>query len=1036
MRPASAFLLLFACLGLTAMAEAPAVANSPSVRAAERGQPLARVFLPRDYHGHDQIWRIAELPDGRLLFGNLDQVLEFDGLRWQRIAVPGGSFIRALVTDAAGVAWLGGANELGRLVNGADGQLRYESLRARVPAEIGDIGTVWTVHALADGIYFQTSVATLRWNGTRFDVWRIDEKGVVGAFPVDGRLIVSRERAWFTPRADGAWEQFLESPMLPRHLWRAADGRLLAVTGSRGIMAVEGTTLAPVPTEIDEWLKTKRPYAAFELPGGRIVIPSLQGGAVVLGPDFRVEETFDETAGLPSDTVIAAHLDRHGALWLGTDNGVVRLDYRSPVRVFGAAHGLGRSSPESISRVDGKLLVSTARGILELQPPERWPGNPRFRESHAYNDRVSDLVRFPDGVLAGGLEGLTWISGGKSTRLAAPPAVRNVRSPVRLPGTTERIAATFINGVASWRHVGEGWEFEGIWPDLSGELRSPTIDRDGALWLATPNAGVLRVEPSPIEPRATKIEHFADDAGLPVERGRVWLQSAGGAPLFMTPRGFFRWDATTRRFRRERNYGEKFGDARGAVRVAAEDSHGGLWMGVESRETEANEIVYGHDGRWERLPMPDFDRMGTLKQILWEEREGREWLWVVGQSELRCVDLTVWRQSPPPPVGATLLRSVQAGRDRHAVDWTARAPRLRADENTVRFTFATPGWGSEPDVRHESRLNGFADDEVQLSTAGERTFTNLPEGSYVFEVRARSADGRWSEPARFAFVVLAPWWRTTAAVAFYLCGGALAIFVYVRWRIRRLLRERNRLEDVIAQRTAELARKNAELERLHRLDQSEKLAARLAEEKAQLELLRYQLNPHFLYNSLNSIRALVFSNAEAAGEMVTRLSEFCRWTLTRGGDGMTTVAEEVAMLHAYLDIERTRWQEGLLTRVYIDPAARAMSVPPFLFLPLIENAIKYGGKTSPGVLEVAVTMKLDGEMLVCEVANTGTWVGEKTGSAAPTEESTHIGLENLRRRLARYYGPQCRPHIVTEEGWVRVRLRLPQKVHHGVVAAV
>ncbi|MBI2511469.1 MAG: histidine kinase [Opitutae bacterium] len=1048
MRPASAFLFSLACfsesLALTGAATAAetgasGVATEPDsrTRAIERGQPVARLFLPREYRGHHQIWRIAELPDGRMLFGNLDQVLEFDGLRWQAIPVPGGSFIRALEVDAAGIAWVGGVNELGRLVGGADGQLRYESLRARVPAELGDIGAVWSLHAMRDGVYFQTSAATLRWNGTRFDVWRIGEKGVVGAFPVDGRLIVSRERAWFTPGPDGTWEQIAENPMLPRHLWRTAEGRLLALTGGRGVVTVDGATLSPLAMEIDEWLKTKRPYAAFALPGGRLVIPSLQGGAVVLGPDFRLEETFDATAGLPSDTAITAHLDRHGALWLGTDNGVVRLDYRSPVRVFGSAHGFGSSGPESISRVDGKILVSTARGIFELQAPERLPGSPRLRESQAYNDRATELVRFPDGVLAGGLEGLTWISGGKSTRLEGPPAVRSVRDPVRLPGATERILATFINGVASWRRAGGGWQFEGIWPELSGELRSPTIDRDGALWLATPSAGVLRIEPSPTEPKAQKIERFAEAAGLPVERRMVWLKLAGGAPLFMTHRGFFRWDATARRFVPERRYGDRFGGGDAFVRVAAEDGHGGLWMSVESRGPEPGEIVYGRDGRWERLPMPDLDQLGALTQLAWEEQNGREILWMAGQSELRRVDLTAWRQNPPPAIGATLLRSVQVGRDRRALASAGVAPtNLSFKENTVRFTFATPGLGGETGVLHESRLIGFLDDELQRSNAGERTFTNLPEGSYVFETRARSTDGRWSEPARFAFVVLAPWWRTTAAVAFYLFGGTFAIFTYVRWRLRRLLRERNRLEDVIAMRTAELARKNVELERLHRLDQNEKLAARLAEEKAQLELLRYQLNPHFLYNSLNSIRALVFSNADAAGEMVTRLSEFCRGTLTRGGDGMTTVAEEVEMLRAYLDIERTRWQEGLLTRIHVDPAACAVSLPSFLFLPLIENAIKYGGKTSPSVLEVAVTIRLDDDVLVAEIANTGTWVGEKFGSAAPTPESTHIGLENLRRRLARYYGPQCRPHIVTEEGWVRVRLRLPQKVRSGSEVAV
>ncbi|WP_415908407.1 histidine kinase [Oleiharenicola sp. Vm1] len=533
--------------------------------------------------------------------------------------------------------------------------------------------------------------------------------------------------------------------------------------------------------------------------------------------------------------------------------------------------------------------------------------------------------------------------------------------------------------------------------------------------------------------------NFGRDAGLPTGEGKITVLEARGAPLFSTPRGLFRFDAETQRFRPEPAFGRQFADGTMTARALAEDGRGDVWiLAAPAGPTDPGAVMQlgcVRDGVWMQAPLPEMEKISG-KAALFLDREGdREALWVLGQAAFLRLDLKLWRARPPVPLGATMLREVTLGDGRRAAPGGAPLE-LAPGQGAVRFSFGAPGLAGEPGALYETQLRGLGDGARELEPRGERAFTNLPPGRYVFTVRGRSSDGRWTEPATLAFAVLAPWWQSLWAVAAYLVLGSGAIFAYVRWRIRRLVRERTRLEDLIAQRTAELARKNAELERLHRLDQNEKLAARLAEEKAQLELLRYQLNPHFLYNSLNSIRALVFSNAEAAGEMVTRLSEFCRWTLTRGGDGMTTVAEEVEMLHAYLDIERTRWQEGLLTRVHVDPAARAVAVPQFLFLPLIENAIKYGGRTSPAVLEVAVLIRVEGGMLACEIANTGTWVGEKFGSAAPTPESTHIGLENLRRRLARYYGPQCRPHIVTEAGWVRVRLRLPLQTRNGRPAEV
>ncbi len=1005
------------------LAASAAVAASGAAHLAEVGQPVGRVFAPREYRGHDQIWRVAELPDGRLVFGNFNQVLEYDGLRWRAIPVPGGSYVRALATDVAGHVWLAGVDELGRLEPGPDGELVYRSFRAAVPAELGPLGSIWSVWARPDGVWFVSSVAALRWSGDRFEVWPIRERGIVLAYPWRDTVLVARAESWAVPRPGGEWEEVLRTQVLPRALWEAPDGRLVVVTGQQGLRVLAGDRLEPLPTEVDDWLRTKKIYGAHPLPGDRLLVTSLQGGAVLLGPDLRQEALFDDTAGLPSETVITGHLDRHGGLWLGTDNGVARLDFASPVRAFGLAHGLGRSGPESIQRVDGRVLVSTARNVLELVPPAALPGNPRLREAEAYGDRITELARLPDGVLASGLLGLNWISGGRSVKLEGPAGVREV---VEVPGEPGRIVATHLGGLASWRRDGAGWRFEGEWPEPRGELRGLVADADGALWTSTPNAGVVRLEPARGEPRAARVERFAEEAGLPVGRRAVALGRVGGAPLFKTQRGLHRFDRATRRFRPDPAFGGRFADGGSYVRLSAEDGLGGLWMAVEPRDERPAEIVYGRDGRWERLPMPDLDRLGTFNFLLWEQDRGRELLWVGGQSELRRVDLTAWHERPPPGPGRTILRAVQAGRGR-ALAAGGRGVELRAAENTVRFAFATPGFGGEPQVLHESRLVGFADGDAQAGPAGERTFTNLPAGAYTFEVRGRSADGRWSEPARFAFTVLAPWWQTPWAVAGYVVSGAFALFAYIRWRIRRLTRERRRLEAVIAERTAELERQNVELERLHRLDQDEKLAARLAEEKAQLELLRYQLNPHFLYNSLNSIRALVFTNAEAAAEMVTRLSEFCRWTLTRTSDGMTTVAEEVEMLQAYLDIERTRWQESLRARIDVDPATRDAQIPQFLFLPLLENAIKYGGRTSPDLLEITTTIKFEDDHLVCQVANTGQWVREpEAGGGGDHAESTRIGLDNLRQRLARYYGPDCRPEVVTMPGWVCVRLSLPR----------
>ncbi|MBX3736577.1 MAG: histidine kinase [Candidatus Didemnitutus sp.] len=215
--------------------------------------------------------------------------------------------------------------------------------------------------------------------------------------------------------------------------------------------------------------------------------------------------------------------------------------------------------------------------------------------------------------------------------------------------------------------------------------------------------------------------------------------------------------------------------------------------------------------------------------------------------------------------------------------------------------------------------------------------------------------------------------------------------------------------------------------------QREHYEARLAEETVRLEALRYQLNPHFLFNALNSIYGLVLPHSAAAGDLVRRLSDFCRSTLMRPRGSWQTLADELAMLRSYLDIEQARWRENLVIATDFDPAADAFQIPPFLLLPLVENAIKHGGATSPRVLtlRLATRREPDGG-LTLTVINSGEWQPEDSpprASAAPFRASTGTGLANLRERLTRAYGPAATLTTAADDGWVTLTLRLPSPLH-------
>jgi two-component system, LytTR family, sensor kinase len=172
---------------------------------------------------------------------------------------------------------------------------------------------------------------------------------------------------------------------------------------------------------------------------------------------------------------------------------------------------------------------------------------------------------------------------------------------------------------------------------------------------------------------------------------------------------------------------------------------------------------------------------------------------------------------------------------------------------------------------------------------------------------------------------------------------------------------------------------------------------------AQLAMLRYQLNPHFLFNTLNSISTLVLlKQTERANAMLSRLASFLRYTLVYEPTAQVTLAQEVETLKLYLEIEKMRFEERLRTSFTIDPAASKARLPSLLLQPLVENGIKYAVTPQEEGADISVEARLIGERVQIVVSDTGTGVNE--GSSRPSD-STGVGLANIRDRLAQAYGP-------------------------------
>lgn len=184
----------------------------------------------------------------------------------------------------------------------------------------------------------------------------------------------------------------------------------------------------------------------------------------------------------------------------------------------------------------------------------------------------------------------------------------------------------------------------------------------------------------------------------------------------------------------------------------------------------------------------------------------------------------------------------------------------------------------------------------------------------------------------------------------------------------------------------------------------------------QLKMLRYQINPHFLFNVLNSIYTLIDENTEKAKKLVIDMSEYYRYTLNKQ-QYTIPVEKEVESILKYLEIQKTRFEEEFHYEVTVDEISKSVLIPSFIVHLLIENALKYGTKTEKKKLIIKVSIRLLRNSLFIKVSNTGKLLTPAT-TAEINGNGTGNGIENLKYRLALYYNEKYTFSLKEEDGWV------------------
>ncbi len=903
---------------------------------------------------------ILQTRDGYLWLGTQEGLVRFDGVRFtvfdsRNSPAMRDDWVRSLCQARDGTLWVGTAEGLLRGANG-----RFDGWQ---PGGILSRGAVMQLFESRDGALWAVTVNGLARLHSR-SMRLFGEKDGLPAGTVSSIGEDSEGRLW----VGGQFGLAL------------FDGEAFHPFSATEDKPVKGVTALTADPEGGLWVGTRT--GILHVRGGRIVghapEPGKPGPAVqVLYVDAervlwigtpggllrfaggRFEALNRDNGGISSGDVGAIFEDREGSLWVGTrDGGLNRLkDER--IANYGTRQGLPDDRVWSVFEDrDETLWVGTADGNLSRLPR----GRSRFEVFANLGARVFAMDQDPSGDLWVGTrgEGLYRIRG-KGKRILHYTEREGFPATVVFAIHADRGGGVWIGSGGTGLYVFRDGKFtrytesEGLAGSIVFCLRE---DSEGTLWIGTWGGGISRLRDGKFSNLTTKdgLAHSIVMSILEDPRGVFWFGTRGGLS---------RW--SEEKFTTFRQATGLFHDA---VQDVMADRRGYLWM-TSNRgifRIRADELAGAAPGSARTLHPIGLPTGNGMRDVECNNgqgggargRDGR--LWFATLKGLAMADPGKIRLNTVPP--KVVVERVSSGRHELAgVNVTLKPPMRDLVFEYTALSFRNPAA-----IRFRYRLEGF--DRGWIEAEGRRAayYTNLPPGKYRFRVIAGNEDGVWSDGGATSEVTLerslteTTWFRLILAVA----ACALA------WSAHRL--------------------------RARRLAAREELRAAVFE--AKLSALQFQLQPHFLFNALNSLLPLVGSEPGRARRMIVRIGNLLRASLMSETTPLVTLERELALLDEYLDIERMRFRDRIRIEIDADDRARFARVPSFLLQPLVENAIKHGADPRSGRVRIRVEARADEDTLLLTVRDDGPGVVLDSGRG---EAAGGIGLRNLRRRMEILY---------------------------------
>ncbi|TDO21358.1 triple tyrosine motif-containing protein [Pedobacter duraquae] len=798
------------------------------------GVPQIVNYTDDQYMAGIQNWCVKQDKTGMLYFGNNEGLLSFNGKYWNLYKLPNSTSVRSIGIDSKNRIYVGGQDEVGFFYPDEQGKLKFNSLVNLVPKAYRKFADIWEITILNDEVFFRAVNVILHYKDGIIKTYKPNiswryigqvNRRVYADSEEDGLMVYDKE----------TWKPFCQDPILKTSgitsVLPYTNDTLMVSTKKNGLFLVVNNKLIPKKTSLDPVFYNERIYVVNKINKDLYAVGTTSGGVYLMTQSGKLVQKYNYREGVQSNNVRGIWLDQHKNMWLALDDGIAFVAINSAVKnIFPDRNK--QTTSYTFRKFGQQFYVGTSNGLyttpLELGAPDLSFSSTNFTEVKDTKGQVWNLDEVNGQLMMGHEDGAFLINDGAAKPLYSSPGTW-VFQPMSAVFPSKTIIVGTYFGLQRIIYANGILSNQGKLTGAVESLRFLVTDNSDNIWTSHPYHGVYRMEMTPDFAKIKNTTLFTQKDGLPSSLYN-YVYRIKNRIVVATLKGVYEYDARQKKFVPFKLLNAALTGL--PIQYLKEDNEGNVWFVTNKKVGVIDFNRPGNSNPFSVIYLPELDGkvVGGFESIYPLNSEN---VFIGANKGAYHINYDKYVENlakPEVSIGSVKLLGktdstvfggyyMKKGQLADKQDLTAPG-KFDYNFNSLHFEFSSTLFEQEKNIEFSYQLVGFDKEWSPWTNRSEKDYTNLPSGSYTFNVKARTGPENQSEIRSYTFEVSPAWYNSVLAKIIY----ALLCLMLLRLFIRRQKNTHKREQD--------------RLSYLHQLelDRTEKEIVRLEYEKLEADV--------------------------------------------------------------------------------------------------------------------------------------------------------------------------------------------------------